>query len=258
MTADFVIALFIFDDFLRITHVAHKGLQSSDITLASAGAIVARLKMNISNRRSFKSFVVQHRQAEELCKTASINMPSLSPTTGSSEAESVTPSRVQRSVKTASSLRDYLITTTLGQREGMDASVINVSHTRQEPEKSHWFQQLYLPVCDTFLGQLECRFGDEALAIAKAVDAVIHCKSEGIQPLINQYGDILHINPRTLTAEMELFASTDDKITIDNIQKELTKSTYPQYYKLVQLALTLPVGTATAERRFSAMRRIRN
>ena len=61
-----------------------------------------------------------------------------------------------------------------------------------------------------------------------------------------------------LASEMELFSSTNDKVTIDVIQKELTKTIYPQYYRMVQLALTLPVGTATAERSFSAMRRIRN
>jgi len=41
-------------------------------------------------------------------------------------------------------------------------------------------------------------------------------------------------------------------------QEQLKENYYPQYYKIVQLALTLPVGSATAERSFSAMRRIRN
>jgi hypothetical protein len=57
---------------------------------------------------------------------------------------------------------------------------------------------------------------------------------------------------------MDLFSSTDREITIDLIQNELTEDAYPQYYKMVQLALTLPVGSATSERSFSAMRRIRN
>ena len=66
------------------------------------------------------------------------------------------------------------------------------------------------------------------------------------------------INPQLLSSEMELFASMDTEVDINFIQKELTEDSYPQYYKMVQLALTLPVGSATAERSFSAMRRIRN
>jgi hypothetical protein len=65
---------------------------------------------------------------------------------------------------------------------------------------------------------------------------------------------ILHL----LESEMELFSSTDHSINLDVIQNELTEAAYPQYYRLVQLALTLPVGTASVERGFSAMRRIRN
>jgi len=41
-------------------------------------------------------------------------------------------------------------------------------------------------------------------------------------------------------------------------QEQLKENSYPQYYKIVQLALTLAVGSATAERSFSAMRGIRN
>jgi hypothetical protein len=57
---------------------------------------------------------------------------------------------------------------------------------------------------------------------------------------------------------MELFSSTDHSINLDVIQNELTEAAYPQYYRLVQLALTLPVGTSSVERSFSVMRRIRN
>ena len=46
---------------------------------------------------------------------------------------------------------------------------------------------------------------------------------------------------------MELFASAERKITLDVIQNELTIDVYPQFYKMVQLALTLPVGSATAD-----------
>ena len=94
--------------------------------------------------------------------------------------------------------------------------------------------------------------------MAKSVDAVLHCKSDGIKAFVGKYANILDINHQVLASEMELFSSTNDEITFDVIQMELTKDVHPQYYRMVQLALTLPVGSATAERSFSSMRRIRN
>jgi len=94
--------------------------------------------------------------------------------------------------------------------------------------------------------------------MAKSVDAVLHCKRDGIKALVDKYANILDIDHQVLASEMELFSSTDNEITFDVIQKELTEDVYPQYYRMVQLALTLPVGSATAERSFSAMRHIRN
>ena len=268
-TAKFMLALFIFEDFLRIIHVAHRALQGSNITLAKAGSIVERLKVNFSNRRSYKHFVVLYRQAEELCKTQGINMSRLPSTAEAFDVRVSVPvqqgtatSRSARPVKAPLSLREYLIPSTLGQRENtddpQDADNLNES---MESVHSPWYKELYLPVCDTMIGQLEFRFHKESMVMAKAVDALIECDKDGIQPLIDQYANILDINPQQaqlLAAEMELFSSTNNSITIDVIQKELTEAVYPQYYRMVQLALTLPVGTATAERSFSAMRRIRN
>lgn len=48
------------------------------------------------------------------------------------------------------------------------------------------------------------------------------------------------------------------KITLDVIQHELTFDVCPLHYKMVTLALTSPVGSATAERSFSVMRCIKN
>lgn len=261
--AEFLVALIIFEDFLRVIHVAHKALQCSSITLGKAGAIVERLTVNFRNRRCHNSFVVLYRQAEELCKCNGLVISPLPIPSNTCERGSgpITPGaatdRSHRTVKTASSLRDFFVATTLGQRESIDDSA-DARHGRNELRHSPWFNQLYLPVCDTLIGQLEFRFDKESLIMAKSVDAVLHCKRDGIKALVDKYANILHIDHQVLASEMELFSSTDSEITFDVIQKELTEDVYPQYYRMVQLALTLPVGSATAERSFSAMRRIRN
>lgn len=260
---EFVVALIMFEDFLRIIHVANKALQCSAITLGKAGDIVERLTVHFRNSRSNKAFVVLYRQAEELCKTHSIDIPPLPVPPNSRESVTIPQCtatlRSQRTVKKASSLRDFFVTTTLGQREGIDnSSGTSNCNVCKEPTCSPWYQQLYLPVCDTLIGQLEFRFDRESLIMAKSVDAVFNCDKDGVKALVDKYANALNINPQILAAEMQLFSSRASKITIDLIRKELTHDTYPQYYRLVQLALTLPVGSATAERSFSAMRRIRN
>lgn len=47
-------------------------------------------------------------------------------------------------------------------------------------------------------------------------------------------------------------------ITLEKLKDEVRKDQYPNFYRLLQLALTLPVGSATSERSLSVMRRIRN
>lgn len=46
-------------------------------------------------------------------------------------------------------------------------------------------------------------------------------------------------------------------INIDKIQKALTLNVFPSLFKLFQVALSLPISSATCERSFSAMRKIK-
>ena len=210
---EFVISLIIFEDFLRIINVAHKALQCSSITLGKAGAIVERLSFNFRNRRSKNSYLVLYKQAEDLCKLNGIDIQSTASASTRDSAQvpkDTVTSRAQRPVKSASCLRDFLITTTLGQRERVDDPSVTInSNARVEPAGSPLYDQLYLPVCDTLIGQLEFRFDKDSLIMAKAVDAVLRCDKEGITAIVDKYANILNINPQLLSSEMELFASMD-------------------------------------------------
>jgi len=69
---------------------------------------------------------------------------------------------------------------------------------------------------------------------------------EGITALVEKYANVLNINRQLLLSEMELFASTDTEMDINNVmQEQLKDNSYPQYYKIVQLALTLPEGSTS-------------
>jgi len=52
--------------------------------------------------------------------------------------------------------------------------------------------------------------------------------------LVEKYANVLNINLQLQLLAMELFASTDTEVDLK--EKE---NSYPQYYKIVQLALTL-------------------
>jgi hypothetical protein len=49
----------------------------------------------------------------------------------------------------------------------------------------------------------------------------------------------------------------ENYIILNDVKKVLTKQTFPNLYKLFQVALTFPISSFTCERSFSAMRRIK-
>jgi len=44
----------------------------------------------------------------------------------------------------------------------------------------------------------------------------------------------------------------------NDLEKVVNKHIYPNLYKLLQIAVTIPISSATCERSFSSMRRIKN
>jgi len=44
---------------------------------------------------------------------------------------------------------------------------------------------------------------------------------------------------------------------IEDIKKNISPQVFPNLYKMIQIALTLPISSATCERSFSAMRKIK-
>jgi hypothetical protein len=105
------------------------------------------------------------------------------------------------------------------------------------------------------LQELERRFSGENTEILGALEALDASKSvyldyATLSRLVAKFGDSLHIDSALLKTECERA-----KILIaagKNIDPEL----YPNLFKVIAISKTLPVGTATVERSFSAMNRI--
>lgn len=77
------------------------------------------------------------------------------------------------------------------------------------------------------------------------------------------FQDLMNVSKEVLQSEIEvakncILQSTDkENITLNDVKKVLTKQTFPNLYKLFQVALTIPISSSTCERSFSAMRRIK-
>lgn len=69
----------------------------------------------------------------------------------------------------------------------------------------------------------------------------------------------MKINVNLLQAEMLVVNnSLPSNFNINDIKNIVNKTTFPNLYKLIQIALTIPTTSATCERSFSSMRRLKN
>jgi len=132
--------------------------------------------------------------------------------------------------------------------------------------------ELLIPALDRMLSELQRRFSDQALSIIGSLASLL-CPSsskffifEDIRPLLSTYGEVCNINESLLTAEMTVALNLvtkqlGDKLPQSDLQtvlKLLVPSVaFPNLLKCVQIALTLPVTSASCERSFSAMNLIK-
>lgn len=159
--------------------------------------------------------------------------------------------RHKRPARMTATLCSAHVESTLGQREMCAFS--------PESPKDRWAKHLFYPVIDALVGACSKRFSEEAMQIAKCVDAVLNCDADGASGLMKQYASTLSINTDLAHAEMVMVKmSSGAATTLENLKAAALTGFYPNFTKVLKLALSLPVGTATCERTFSAMRRVRN
>ena len=154
---------------------------------------------------------------------------------------------------------------TCGQREMTNSVSSNTEVNIQfvENSKESWRKHLFLAVTDVLIGELNRRFiSDESISISKAVSAAFALDFDGLQSFLNRYGTVLKIDRQLLKSEISIFKSTAMFTDILNTEHTQIMSAelqqYPNLLLIMQLAMTLPVSSATCERSFSAMRRVKN
>ncbi|XP_076235735.1 zinc finger MYM-type protein 1-like [Calliopsis andreniformis] len=94
------------------------------------------------------------------------------------------------------------------------------------------------------------------------VDAFIKLVLEHGELFVANYKPILNIDIPTLQAEIvivkNMLKKKNFEINLETLKNEINKDYCPNLYKLLQVAISLPVSSAGCERSFSTMRRIKN
>ncbi|XP_050064361.1 uncharacterized protein LOC126553254 [Aphis gossypii] len=111
---------------------------------------------------------------------------------------------------------------------------------------------------DSIICSMKTRFSEESLSIATSADQLMQFDYEGSSFLVEHYKDVLNINETDLKSEMLVFKNVigDNLKDFNFIKENLNKKVFPNLYLMVQVAITLPISSATSERSFSAKRRI--
>ena len=170
--------------------------------------------------------------------------------------------------------QNSIVTCTLGHREYIDAINLDgsaASSKNSNPtvlddeaeQKRNWAKTVYYPALDALISECSQRFSSESMGIACGVDAICNVNFHGSESLIRHYANLLLLDLNLVRAEMSLLCALlpDSPLSTamkTKMKEELLKGLYPNFCKLNRVALCIPVGTATCERSFSAMRRIRN
>lgn len=73
------------------------------------------------------------------------------------------------------------------------------------------------------------------------------------------FQDVLGTSYKSLKAEMMVLKNClSNNYSFEDLMRACNLEVYPNLYKLMQVALTIPISSATCERSFSSMRRIKN
>ena len=130
-------------------------------------------------------------------------------------------------------------------------------------QKRNWSNTVYYPALNAPHSDCSQRFSSESMGIACGVDAICNVNFQGSESLIRHYANLSSLDLDLVRAEMNLLRAMlpDGPLSTamkTQIKEKLLKGLYPNFCKLYRVALCIPVGTATCQRSFSAMRRIRN
>lgn len=241
----FVLLLCLFCDLLGKVHVVSNQLQSSSTDLSCAAELVANLldtlKACRDNDDDAMCSIIS--TAEALCAQCGI--------------EPLLVNRRRRKSALPRRLADSVVEQSVGQRESINT-------------QTEFRQHVLLPVLDCLISELESRFSQEATAVMLGIQArTPNCSSFLSNANLEALSVIYNGNVEDMGHEIHQLKRLLQR-TEQNTNRQLTsmldlarflepyKLAFAELYRLVSIALVLPVTSAACERSFSALKVIKN
>ena len=238
-TFSFLLQLIVFDKVLGCTKALSDILQKPDLDLASASALILSTKSTLQGFRSQETW--DHTYQYVLQVAAHLNI-----------SPNLPHSRQRRPPK---SLKNYVISESTGSRQDISACSI----------EDGFKVSLFYPVLDTFISQIDQRFSNFNLDIMRSVQACspqsdnfLHTNT--LKPLIELYGFQYNRIEIEATLAKSIISQQGEELTsIADVIKCIIslKSGMPNIVNLLIIAATIAVSSATCERSFSSMKRIK-
>ena len=230
----FLLSLVIFDRLLSITKSLSDALQSTSVDLVKAADLVLATTETLEEFRSEHSWDHLFTYVENVANLHTIDEVGPRP-----RRKRLLPNRLQ------------------------DAVVLEYTGSMEVWTTNQQFKvALYYPILDAFLTELKRRFNDRNVNIMRAIQACSPVSThflelDYLQPLADCYDlDCVALRIEAVLAKCTL---TKKKMECTAaVLKELSplKEAFPTLLKLLQIALTICVSTASYERSFSSLKRI--
>lgn len=190
----------------------------------------------ISALRNEQSFSTIYEEVSTFCIEHDIDLPG--------------DSKARRSRNVPLRFKDFLITSTIGNRDDLKTD-------------EEYRTNLFYPILDSILSELKDRFSDDNILILNAISALCPESSnflhtESIRPFAMQ----MNVDFPSLCNEIQVLKPMLKEKQLDNIVDlyiELLplKQAFPKVMSLLLVAMTIPVSSTTCERTFSKMKLIK-
>ena len=233
----FVFLLVMFNELLSMTNQLSECLQSIHVDLAKAVRVVSAVKETLEEKRSEKAF-------NEVWKTFEDLWQKMKLVDVESELQ-----RLRRSRQLPARLQDGMVETSIGGRQQLQAA-------------NEYRCNIYFPVLDSFLAEMNRRFSDESTTIMTAVQACTPGSDTFFDlKAIEGFCDFYDIDI-AVQSEIEVarkYLSTQNlKRTAVALLESLPENFFPYLTQMLRIMVTIPVSSATCERVNSCLKRIKN
>ncbi len=244
-SAETMFLLQVFDQCLGLTNALSQFLQGKQLYLGSALSLVTSTLNTLKSMRDDNHFQLLWQGTHD-------KMTAYDVTVTQERAKSA------RSSKPSKSLAESVILTTLGQRSTDQSNVHN------KPDYYTKFRVLYFEIIDKMTGELERRF--EKNDVFQAVDTLQPSSAtfllfEEMKPLLDMYSHLL-FDQKMFAAEVviakEMILKQELRLSEDVIKRIVEMETaFPNLSLFCKLVMSFPVASASAERSFSTMKRVK-